>query len=191
MFTSQDWVFQLFFEERSQPDEIFMQLFHIKLTLSRHLSVYLRDWTCLQFQDWGEQGGAQIDGNLSQGLSEPRLQLQIAGNNTKYQGFECHSGCLQRLARGRPPGSRCWSSRQTGLFFFSWPFKLAPENFHLPLPLQMCASSRDIIVVPTAPIYIYKYCFYLESSTQEDKEIKCFKRSWQPAAKKNKHSENV
>lgn len=38
------------------------------------------------------------------------------------------------------------------------------------------------IVVPTA--LIYKYCFYLESSTQEDMEIKCFKQSWQPVAKK-------
>lgn len=44
-----------------------------------------------------------------------------------------------------------------------------------------CAQS-GVIIAPTA--LIYKYCFYLESSTQEDMEIKCFKQSWQPVAKK-------
>lgn len=35
-------------------------------------------------------------------------------------------------------------------------------------------------VVPTA--LIYKYCFYLELSTEEDMEIKYLKQSWQPVA---------
>lgn len=41
------------------------------------------------------------------------------------------------------------------------------------------------VVAPTAQIY--KYWFYFESSTQEDMEIKCFKKFRQPVAKKKKN----